>query len=257
MGARTVSKLAAQRSGVTRTGFVTALASEADTLRPIFGGRSTNAAGREPLIAVAGIGPSAAAAAASALIRAGATRLVSWGYAAGLAPQAECGTIILADRVLCADGTVLATDPLWRKTLHACLAHEHEICCAPLLSSLVMLADEECKSAHFRRSGALAADMESAAVARVAQDWGVPCLAARVVLDEAAYDLPRFVIDAIDSRGRLNWRRLCLDLARSPTTLQRLPALAHRYRTARNALIALAAGGRLCLCEDAAFEVAA
>jgi adenosylhomocysteine nucleosidase len=256
MGPRTVSKLSPQHSGVKRTGFVTALASEAATLRPVLGGRGTNGA-REPLIAVAGIGASAAGMAASALMRAGATSLVSWGYAAGVAPQAACGMIILADRILCTDGSVFDTDPLWRKVLHACVAHDHDICCAPLLSSSLVLADEECKSAHFRRSGALAADMESAAVARVAQDWGVPFLAVRVVLDEAADSVPRPIVDAIDSQGRLHWLQLCLDLVRSPTALLRLPALARSYRTARHALTALAAAGRLYLRENAAFEVAA
>jgi len=221
---------------VTRIGFITALASEARTLRPAFG--------RE-LIVVAGIGAAAAGRAAASAMNAGAGALVSWGYAGALAPHLTCGTLIVADRILGSDGAVFETDECWREALMDRICGHQAVHCASLLSSSTVLADETCKSRHFRESGAVAVDMESAAIARVARDWDVPFLAVRAVVDTARDTLPRAIVDSIDTQGKLHWMRLCRDIARAPRTFQQLLTLGSSYRAARQALTAAAVLGRI------------
>ncbi|WP_161966101.1 hypothetical protein [Steroidobacter cummioxidans] len=224
-----------------RTGFITALASEARTLRPAFGSSTAN----DVLIAVAGIGATAAGRAAAAVMEAGADALVSWGYAGGLAPNLSAGTLVVPDRIVCTDGSVFDTDESWREALSARIAAgQQAVRCATLLSSSLILADEECKSRHFLSSGAIAVDMESAAIARVAQAWNVPFLAVRAVLDTSGEQLPRAIADAIGPEGKLRWAQLWRDVVCSPRTLQQLLALRSNYRDARRALIAAAGVGR-------------
>lgn len=243
MGSSTVSKLASHAGGVKRIGFITALASEARTLRAAFGAEAVTTHG--VLIVVAGIGAVAAARAATAGMSAGASALVSWGYAGGLAPNLTCGTLVVADRIICTDGSVFGTDERWREALTACILGQQSVRCASLLSSSTVLVDEACKSRKFRDTGAVAVDMESAAVAQVAWDWGVPFLAVRAVVDTARDTLPRAIIDAIGPEGKLRWGRLCRDVVRSPRTVQQLLHLGVSYRAARQALTAAAVVGKL------------
>lgn len=228
-----------------RIGFITALASEARTLRPAFGRGADTSVTHGVLIAVAGIGAVAAGRAAAAAMNAGASALVSWGYAGGLAPNLTCGTLVVADRIVCTDGSVFGTDERWREALTACISEQQAVRCASLLSSSMVLDDEESKSKHFRDSGAVAVDMESAAIAQVAWDWRVPFLAVRAVVDTSGDMLPRAIIDAIGPEGKLRWVRLCRDVARSPRTFQQLLSLSSSYRVARQALTAAAVVGRL------------
>jgi adenosylhomocysteine nucleosidase len=228
---------------VKRTGFITALASEARTLRPAFGRGARTSMAHGVLIAVAGIGPAAAGRAATAAMKGGAGALVSWGYAGGLAPNLASGTLVVPAGILCTDGSVFDTHEGWREALLARIAGQHTVRCETLLSSPLILADEQCKSRHFRASGAIAVDMESAAIARVARAWNVPFLAVRAVLDTSGEQLPRALADAIGHEGKLRWVRLWRDVARSPRSLHQLLALRSNYRQARQALIVAAVVG--------------
>jgi adenosylhomocysteine nucleosidase len=230
---------------VRRIAFITALAAEARTLHAAFGTGVDTSVTHGVLIAVAGVGAVSAGKAAAAAIEGGASALVSWGYAGGLAPDLMAGTLVVADRIVCTDGSVFSTDEHWRDSLTACISRGQPVRCASLLSAPTLLADEACKSRHFRASGAIAVDMESAAVAQVARDRGVPFLAVRAVVDTARDRLPRSIVDAIGADGKLRWVRLCLDVARAPRTLQQLLSLSGSYRTARQALTSAAVVGRL------------
>jgi adenosylhomocysteine nucleosidase len=88
--------------------------------------------------------------------------------------------------------------------------------------------------------GAAAADMESAAVAAVAEQARVPFVALRVVVDTAADALPGDPERWIDERGE---RRLTPTLAAAfkPAQWRALLVLAWRYRAACGALERLAA----------------
>ena len=81
-----------------------------------------------------------------------------------------------------------------------------------------------------RRTGALAVDMESAAIRAWARQHGLPALAVRVILDEAARDLPRD-LPAGDSPLSLGFYA-----ATHPLAWPRLAALWPLQRRAASAL---------------------
>jgi adenosylhomocysteine nucleosidase len=195
------------------------------------------------LVAVSGVGCPAAAAAAVALLGAGATALVSWGLAGGLDPQLPAGTICLPTLILDRDGRRFTTDHRWRERVGAAV-DLHRIVAGTLLTSLTAIDHVADKAALFRASGAVAVDMESAGVASVAATHHVPFIAVRVIVDTAHDELPAAVLTA-SSEGRVKPLRLMRALLQRPRDLSALLRIAKRYRSAKRALVAVAASGTL------------
>ena len=225
-------------------GVVCALASEArhlghttrglDSLRPLSDGT---------LLAVSGMGASAAARSATALVGAGATALASWGMAGGLDPALAAGTIFLPDEVISPDGATVATARDWRERLASALATQHPVTQGRLLTSRTAIGSPAEKATLFRTTGAVAVDMESLAVAEVASAHQLPFIAVRVIVDSAADALPQAVTAAADNEGHLQIWRLIGALARTPADLAPLLRLARRYRAANRSLAAVARVG--------------
>jgi hopanoid-associated phosphorylase len=212
-------------------GIVCALASESRHLRPTDG----------TLVMTTGMGSSAASAGARALIDAGAKALASFGLAGGLDPSLQAGAILLPTDVLGPDGRVHPCDAGWRNRLSATTGARS----GKLLTSARSVGSVEDKAELFRTTGAVAVDMESAAVAEVAEQHGLPFLAVRVVVDSAADVLPRAVTAAADSEGHLQIWRLIGALALAPNELAPLIRLAQRYRAANRSLATIARTGSL------------
>jgi adenosylhomocysteine nucleosidase len=226
-------------------GIVSALAAEARTLGPAAPrGAGLRQLTDGALLAVSGIGASAAAAAARRLVLAGATALASYGMAGGLDPTLICGAVLLPQEVAACDGTgaaVSLTSRQWRQRLRAalppsCIAGEGTLltCERPL--------GRDAKAAAWQRSGAAAVDMESAAVGQVAAQARLPFIALRVIVDTAADELPAAVI-AASAGGRLRIGRLLGGLLRAPEDIGSLIRLSARYRIATRALATVARPG--------------
>ncbi len=225
-------------------GVVAALMAEARTLGSPPRARGPFAIPDGTLVAVSGMGGVAAAAAARALIDAGATALVSWGMAGGLDPSLPAGTICLPVSVLSSGGATLGTHHHWREAVGAALAARRRIADGKLLTTGVAIHDAAGKAAAFRATGAVAVDMESFAVAEVAATRGLPFLVVRAIVDTASDSLPGAVL-AASGAGQVNILRLIQGLMRSPLDLVPLMGLAKRYRAATRSLAAVARSGSL------------
>lgn len=227
------------------TGVVAALAAEARTLGPRRR-RSDGlwAIGDDILVVVSGVGMEAAAAGAGALVDAGVTALMSWGMAGGLDPALPAGTICLPTSVLVRDGTVFATDLHWRETVSAAIAAGRGLAHGTMLTSVAALDQVAGKAAAFRETGAVAVDMESAAVARVAAAHHLPFIAVRVIVDTAGDAVPAAVV-AASGHGQVNLARLIFGLVLAPGQIASLVRLARHYGVARSALAAVARTGAL------------
>jgi adenosylhomocysteine nucleosidase len=228
-------------------GIVSALAAEARALGPAVphgGGLRQLADGA--LLAVSGIGPAAAAAAARRLVLSGAAGLASFGMAGGLDPALICGAVLLPEEVAAGDGCAaeglaVATSQAWRQRLRAALPDSFIAGGGRLLTSDRPLG-RSAKAAAWRASRAVAVDMESAAVAQVAGQAGVPFIALRVIVDTAADELPPAVL-AASSGGQLRAGRLLGGLLRAPGDAVALIRLSARYRIASRVLSGVALPG--------------
>ena len=226
-------------------GVVAALAAEARVLgpaQPKGDGLAELADGN--LVAVSGIGPKAARSAAQRLIDAGATALVSWGLAGGLDPDLEAGAVCVPREVIAADGSRLCTARSWQESLSSCVPAGRRVDNDALLTAEYALETPAAKRAARRATGACAVDMESSAIAQVAEAHGVPFIAVRVIVDTARDGVPRAVAGA-SRAGKLRTGRLVLGLMRSPLQIASLLRLARRYRVALRSLQAVAALGKL------------
>ncbi|MDB6085998.1 MAG: phosphorylase [Gammaproteobacteria bacterium] len=226
-------------------GVVAALRAEARTLgSPIRRSDGLLAVSDGTLVAVSGMGSSAAEAAARALVDAGAAALVSWGMAGGLDPALHAGTICLPSVVISLDGDAFATDHHWRELLAAAIAARRTVVSGKLLTGGRVIEDVAGKAAAFRKTGAAAVDLESLAVARVAAMHHLPFIAVRVIVDTAGDVLPNAVM-AASGQGQVQLSKLILGVIRSPRDIAPLFRLAKRYRAASRALIAVARTGAL------------
>ena len=227
-------------------GVVCALAAEARHLGPATRRHeSLTPLADGTLLAVSGMGPAAAARSARALIDAGATALASWGMAGGLDPALAAGTIFLPSEVISPGGVSIATASGWRERLGAALAAQQPLTHGRLLTSPKAVGSLAEKAILFREMSAAAVDMESLAIAEVAQARQLPFIAVRVIVDSAADALPQAVTAAADSEGHLQIWRLMGALARTPADLAPLLRLARRYRAANRSLAAVARVGSL------------
>jgi adenosylhomocysteine nucleosidase len=200
-----------------------------------------NRLGDGTLLMVSGMGGPAAAAAARALVDAGATALMSFGLAGGLDPRLSPGSLFLPSAVLANDALAPAvTDAAWRDGLSASLAALRPHAQGTLLTSERAIASVGAKAALFRITAAAAVDMEGFAVAGVALQRQIPFVALKVIVDGAHDALPGCALAATDAGGRVHLGRLLRALVRSPSELAPLFTLALRYRTASQMLAAAA-----------------
>jgi adenosylhomocysteine nucleosidase len=191
-------------------------------------------------IAFAQSGPGAerATAAARSAVAAGAGGLVSWGLAGGLVARLKAGDVVLPERIVTTLGGHYLVDASWRSRIAATLA-AFAPCADPLVSAARVVATPAGKRDLARSSGAVAVDLESAAIAAVAREAGLPFVAVRVIADTHADTLPADVEKWIDAAGE---RRLLplLGVALLPAQWGNLLALARRYRAARRTLVQIA-----------------
>ena len=230
---------------VHRVGIVVALVSEARALAPQIGARAGR---RDPIqpfagaaLTVSGMGGQRAAAAARRLVEAGATALASVGTAGALDPGLESGAIVLPREVVTLEGGSVATDPRWREALAAALPRAR-LSGGRLLSTGVPIGLRLDKAIARRETDCVAVDMESAAIAGVAAETGLPCIALRVIVDTAADDLPSAVL-AVSRAGQVSRVRLLGALARAPWEIVALIRLAGRFRTACRVLAGIGEPG--------------
>lgn len=227
-------------------GIVCALASEARHLGPAI--RRAEPLVELPdgtLIAVTGMGCSAASLGAHALMEAGATALASWGMAGGLDPSLSAGAILIPTEVIGSGGTRLDTARGWRDRLSSAIAARVPVRGGRLLTLPRAVGAVADKAELFRTTGAAAVDMESVAIGQVAEKHGLPFIAVRVVVDGAADVLPRAVTAAADTEGHLQIWRLIGALALAPNELAPVIRLARRYRAANRSLATIAGIGSL------------
>lgn len=169
-----------------------------------------------------------ALAASERAARGRAVALISFGLAGGLDPALRPGAVLAPDYVLVA-GQRISTDP----TLLAGFG-----CAAggTLIGVTDVVATASAKQALFSATGALAADVESGAVALVARERGIPFAVLRAICDPAECDLPSAALAGLDRHGAISITHVLGSLVRDPRQISALLALAANARAAQQAL---------------------
>jgi adenosylhomocysteine nucleosidase len=200
--------------------------------------------GKLELAAVAtGIGPQRAAEAAHRAFKAvGNPELVIIaGVAGALSPGLAIGDVVVADRLVTADSEdglahhVIEIDRERVEELSTILIEAGmAISTGAIFTSPRVLASGADKRAAREASGAIAVDMESAAIGLEAAKFGFPIVCLRSVMDAADEDLVAAGFTGAD--GQVNALKTVRTLASTPATILRLPRMMYNLSLASRAL---------------------
>ncbi|MBT8135931.1 MAG: hypothetical protein KJO54_02835 [Gammaproteobacteria bacterium] len=227
-------------------GIVAAMPLEARALRSGLPRNTVADLGQSCAVHVCGIGAHNARRAADALLQAGARALVSWGTAGGLVAGLASGTVVVPAAIVGID-RAWETDARWRTGLVAALGSLLPVSDAPVYSGGLLIDTEQAKQELATDSGAVAVDMESAAIAAAAEAAGIPFICVRVVADPVSAAVPDALKTAIDDKGFISTRRLLRALAMQPGDLLPMLHLGQQFRRAASSLrqVAATVGPRL------------
>jgi len=192
------------------------------------------------LVACSGAGAENASRAAQLLVANGATALISWGCAAALSAQLRPGDLALVDQLIAADGERLQLDSSWLAALKSLLPSSLTIQAGSLVESKQLVSSSIEKQQIHTHTQAIALDMESVAIARVAREHALPMLVLRAIADPVNMDLPRSVAHALNAEGEVVLSRLLRFLIAHPSELPGLIQLGRHFRAAKKTLATVA-----------------
>ncbi len=187
-------------------------------------------------VAIGGGGAAGAEAAARRLVADGVAGLLSFGLCGGLDPALAAGALLIPEVVL-HDWKRYPADPALAGRFGGTTGHL-------LLGGAEVVALAAEKRRLHAATKAVAIDLESGAVARVAAQAGLPFAALRAVCDPAAQDLPPVALAALDAGGAIGPLRVLGSLAARPWQLPALLALARQAAAARRSLAQAVAAAR-------------
>ncbi|WP_411727923.1 phosphorylase [Methyloglobulus sp.] len=191
------------------------------------------------LVIYSGAGAENACAASELLVRHGALCLISWGCAAALVESLRPGELVLANS--CIDADHLAFDlnnEDWLIHVKDCLSKRLTVrtYTGKLAESKAIVASSHDKAQIGSATGAIALDMESAVIARVAQAHDLPFLSIRAIADPLNMDLPKAVSHALNDQGEIILSKLLFYLLLHLTELPSLLRLGLHFRAAKKTL---------------------
>ena len=174
----------------------------------------------------------------------GVKALVSFGMAGGLDPALRPGDLVVGSSVALPDGRVIGADPTWWSAALSRVAEDAPKTAAPrpkIIAGQVYGSDAAILSAPakadlFARTGSVAVDLESAAVARVAAAYDLPFAVIRAVADPSDRPVPSLALAGMGPGGEMRPLAVVRRLIGAP---KHLPALIRLGGDTRRSLAAL------------------
>ena len=223
------------------TGIVVALPEELSTLtnRKIDKGNSSLIS-ENMLVAYSGTGPDNAKNAAEQLISKGSKQLVSWGCAAALDASLKPGDLALPKTLLTESQQKLPIEPKWHQHAVRTLSPHFKLLTGCLMESRHIVSSGRKKAVLHHATRCQTVDMESAAIAKVAEHAKIPFLAIRAIADPADMSLPEAITHALNEEGEIEMKKLLGFLATHPYELGGLIKLGFHFNSARTKLKSVA-----------------
>ena len=168
----------------------------------------------------------------------GASGIISFGIAGGLAPDLAAGDWVVGSGVR-TEEECFPTDRAWARALLAALPGAVH---AEIIGADAPVALPTEKRRLHAQTGAVAVDNESHVAARIAAAYRIPFAACRAVIDPAHSELPPAAVTGLRHDGTADVLAVFRSVVRQPS---QLPALARTALEARTAGAALRRGRRL------------
>ena len=200
-------------------GVITGLASEADCFQ-------VYQINERPLLRTSGASPKRAKEAANALALNGCSGLVSLGLSGGLDPNCNAGDILVPDFVYDKAGQVFESHKRWNSNIRNALSGLMPISSSPILGSNSPILTVDDKREVFEATGAVAVDMESHSIAKIADKYNIPFLAIRVIADNQNLNIPSWIMNSIKEDGQIYTGQLFFQFILRPWLFRTLWKLA-------------------------------
>ena len=242
MGAGTLPQSAGSELTI---GLVAALPAEIRSLTPLPATLNTPFRINKHLIAiVCGIGAKNAARATQYLLYQDVQGLISWGTAGALSNELRSGDLVLPDIIQAANGKRYQADSIWLEQLQVALKTASIKTHTGLLveSNTVLGSGMEKSALSAKIAGAIATDMETAAIFNIAQANGLPAIAIRSIVDQVGDQLPVEILRHTDQFGTPEILNILREILRKPQLLTHLIRLSGAMRAATRTLQSVATG---------------
>lgn len=161
--------------------------------------------------------------------------LMSFGVAGALSPQLRPGDVIISTEVV-SEGNCWRADHRFSARI-AALAREIGAFQGPVFGAREILATEPEKRRAWRETEALAVDLESGVVARIAGRARIPFLVMRTIADTLCRELPPAALIPLSTDGTPNLARVLGSVILRPQQIGALVPLAWGTRLALLALV--------------------
>jgi len=168
-------------------------------------------------------------------ISAGCRSIISFGVAGGLAPDLLPGDCVVASAIIDYPA-VRPTDPLWSRKLAEMIPGARH---GPIMGANSVVSDPTDKHKLHTFTRAVAIDMESHLVARLADAHGLAFAAVRVIIDPAHRAVPPAALLAMAPGGSTDVSAMLWDILARPSQVSPLMRLAADAFAARAALVRL------------------
>lgn len=188
------------------------------------------------LLIHSGAGAENARKAAELAVSKGATQLMSWGCAAALSPDLKMGDLVLAESLISSDGQEISVNATWHQHTKNVLGADITVCKGALIASEKVVSTAQEKHEIFEKTGAVALDMESGAIAKVATHYALPFLVIRAIADPASMDLPNALENALNEKGEVAITRILKSLVLNPKELPHLIQIGQYFQIAKKTL---------------------
>jgi len=168
------------------------------------------------LLAFSGIGTDNARIASGLLLNQGATALLSWGSAAALSEKLTSGSLILPLTIIDNNGACYNVDSNWHERVSKSISPQISFSTDSLVNSPDILANSKHKQNLRAVTGAIAVDMESAAIGKLAHEHNIPFMVIRAIADGADMSIPRWLMSSIDEYGRIRFLPMLVSMVLHP-----------------------------------------
>jgi hopanoid-associated phosphorylase len=168
-------------------------------------------------------------------VGAGCRSIISFGVAGGLAPDLIPGDCVVASAIIDYPA-VRPTDPLWSRKLADMIPGARH---GPIMGVNSVVSDPSDKRRLHTFTRAVAVDMESHLVARLADAHGLAFAAVRVIIDPAHRAVPPAALLAMAPGGSTDVSAMLWEILARPSQVSPLMRLAADAIAARAALVRL------------------
>ncbi len=224
-----------------KLGIIAALPEEITTLTHLKIARGCTADISEHLtIAHAGTGPDNAGVAVQLLLEKKVDAIISWGCAAALKTGINPGSLAIPKQLITENKQTLSLQSPWYNHCHDYLSGHFTLCGETLAESSCLISSSAEKHTVHQATGAELLDMESIAIARSAQQAGIPCMVIRAIADPVEMDLPYAIQYALNAQGEIKLNKLLVYIATHPGEILALIRLGLHFNAAAKTLKSVA-----------------